>query len=420
VGNVSEALSFLWLSSWGRLRRISAFGALSAGMALYGDVVSPAREAVSTWTVAALAAAVLAVGALIWFTRPQRPLVERAPDGKRTATRKALPAPAAVARDTALFSLIAASLLGMTWAGQRWLADDKTSAGGGSLFVTLLPELQGLRADMRAVRGELANVKRETSEDPRKELANLGTPWTGDAFLEAVRTGDLRLIDLFLAGEMPVYSANSQGRSLPIMLSLNSSNPVEVLDRLLEAGVDINRIYEMSGGLGPVRTTLLGRAIERGNEDLALALLQRDADPNTAIQTFGVMGIAKSTFPLASAIQWQRWKTASALLQHKADPALGGYQAYREAQAVGSRVRDPAGQAALQRLLPQLEPSGSDGARVKDELRLAEVNTELNRVALAGLREMHGSSKRRMLDNRYNELQRERQALKARLGDKSP
>jgi hypothetical protein len=417
MGPLRETLSFLWLSSWWRLSRTGIFGAASAGIALYGDVVSPARNAISTWTLAALALAVAAIGALIWLARPHRPLVEIAPTGKRVLAARTLSARLNVVRDIAIFASVAALFLGVTWAGQSLVAGAGNADGDNtSLFATLVPELRGLRADVRAVREELSHVKRETSADPRKELANLGVAWTGDAMLESVRTGDLRVLELFLAGEMNVYNARSQGRPLPIMLALNDGNASEILQRLLDNGLDINHVYEMHGGLGPLRTTLLGRAIERGNDVLALALLEKDAKTDTPIQTFGVMGITKNTFPLASAIQWQRMDVAATLLEHGADPAQGDYLAYREAKALGTRVRSSADREKLDRLLTKLAPTGAAGAQIRDQLRLQEVNAELNQVALAGLREMSGSSRRRALDQRYNELQRERTELIAKLG----
>jgi hypothetical protein len=416
MDGLRETLNFLWLSSWTSLSRTGAFGAMSAGLALYGDVVSPARNAIATWTLAALLFAAAATIALLWLARPQRPLVETAPTGRRVLTPKTLPAPVGALRDIAIFGTLATLLLGATWAGERLVAD---GADGGadstSLFATLLPELRGLRADVRAVREELSNVKRETSADPRKELANLGVAWTGDAMLEAVRTGDLRVLELFLAGRMNLYNASSQGRPLPVMLALNDGNAPDVLQRLLDNGLDINHLYRVHGGLDPVRTTLLGRAIERGNDPLALALLEQDAKADTPIQTFGAMGITKDTFPLASAIQWQRLDVAATLLEHGADPAQGDYLAYREAKALGTRVRSSADREKLDRLLTRLAPNGAAGAQIRDQLRLQEVNAELNQVALASLREMSGSSRRRALDQRYNELQLERAALQGRL-----
>src|SRR5678815_614615 len=77
---------------------------------------------------------------------------------------------------------------------------------------------------------------------------------------------------LFLAGGMSPVQAVSQGRPLPVMLALNTSNPAEVVEALVAGGVDLNHTYEVPGGIRPVKTTLLGRAIEKGNVDLVRAL----------------------------------------------------------------------------------------------------------------------------------------------------
>lgn len=413
---LKETLLFLWLSSLHKLRRTSVLGAISAGLALYGDVVSPARDAVLRWTVLALLLAAASIAILVWVARRHRPLVEATAGGRRVLADRADVTSLAVTREVSLFAILALLMLGLTLTGQRTLAKPSASEGSGSLFATLLPALNGLRADMTEVKAELKQVKRETSEDPRKELANLGVAWNGDNFLEAVRTGDTRLISLFLQGEMPLYSASSQGRPLPVMLALNDSNARAVLDQLLRGGLDIDHYYEMPGGLGPVRTTLLGRALEKGNDDLALALLAKGADLAAPIQTFGTMGMTKDTFPLASAVQWQRWPVVAAMLEAHADISLGDYLAYREAVAVLPRVRAPAEREQLTALLPQLQPAGADGERLAAQMRLQEVNAELNKVALEGIREMRGSSRKLALDARYDELQKERAALMATTG----
>lgn len=54
------------------------------------------------------------------------------------------------------------------------------------------------------IKGEVQQGKREKSTDPRKELANMGVPWSMEAFTESVRNGDARTVELFLHGGMPV------------------------------------------------------------------------------------------------------------------------------------------------------------------------------------------------------------------------
>ena len=52
-------------------------------------------------------------------------------------------------------------------------------------------------------------VKKETSDNPREQLANLGVAWSGEAFHDAIQNHDLSTIELFLRGEMPLrYSGD--------------------------------------------------------------------------------------------------------------------------------------------------------------------------------------------------------------------
>lgn len=48
----------------------------------------------------------------------------------------------------------------------------------------------------------LQNVKKETSDDPRKELANQGILWERNALGSAISRGDLKVVQLFLDGGM--------------------------------------------------------------------------------------------------------------------------------------------------------------------------------------------------------------------------
>lgn len=53
-----------------------------------------------------------------------------------------------------------------------------------------------------SIEHNLQNVKKETSEDPRKELANRGIMWDRSALKSAVKAGDLKAVQLFLDGGM--------------------------------------------------------------------------------------------------------------------------------------------------------------------------------------------------------------------------
>lgn len=62
-------------------------------------------------------------------------------------------------------------------------------------------------------------VKEETSDNPRKELANLGINWSEESFVSALKQGDLPTIELFLKGGMdPANRSISYGGNSYIAL----------------------------------------------------------------------------------------------------------------------------------------------------------------------------------------------------------
>jgi hypothetical protein len=277
-------------------------------------------------------------------------------------------------------------------------------------------KLAAISTGVEDVDRQIALVKRETSADPRKELANLGVFWTVDAFFNAIRQGDERIVKLFLAGRMTTESPDSQGRPLPVVLALDNTNAPEMLGLLMDAGLDVNHSYEVAGALSRQRMTLLSRAIEKGATPLAEALIKHHADINAPIQSVGVMGLTRDTYPLAAAIHWQRLDIAELLLDAGADAGAGDYAAYREARALGERSNpDMESNRRLNTLMERLGPRGPNAARVGSELRLQEVEQSLNQVALAGLRAAPGSVERKRLDAEYDQLQVERAKLRREL-----
>lgn len=76
-------------------------------------------------------------------------------------------------------------------------------------------------------------VKRESSEDPVKELANMGQPWSEDGFREALDRKDLRSIRLYLSGGMG-------GESINLMRLMGTRN-YTALDLFEEFSVSASR-----------------------------------------------------------------------------------------------------------------------------------------------------------------------------------
>ena len=435
MGIFAEALRFSWLSAGHRLKQQSVFGLMSAALAVYSDVVSPIHDAVHLGAMISIGVGVIFLFVFLAISRHHVPLTARDANNKLTLIPKELPFTMLATRDVLELAVISSIFFLLTWGGQVLVArpqavEGKPASEPVSVFATLVPQLNGLRSDVAVVHTEVAAVhnevqsitkvlettKKETSDDPRKELANLGVTWTADNFLEAVKTGDMRTLHLFVAGGMSPVQAVSQGRPLPVMLALNTSNPAEVVEALVAGSLDLNHTYEVAGGISPVKTTLLGRAIEKGNVDLVRALLKHHIDVNAALQTFGTMGLARNTYPLASAVSWQQFEIAELLLDKGADPGVGDFAAYREAQSLVPRIRVDEARQKLQGLIPRLAPAGEAANRIESELRLRAVEAELNQVALESLRSPRGSSQRAESDRRYDQLQVERAALQQKLG----
>lgn len=87
----------------------------------------------------------------------------------------------------------------------------------------------GVLAD--SIDHNLQNVKKETSDDPRKELANQGILWDRGALHSAIVNGDVKVVQLFLDGGMKLSYLNvdvALGRNNQTMLNLLLQRVAEV------------------------------------------------------------------------------------------------------------------------------------------------------------------------------------------------
>jgi hypothetical protein len=274
-------------------------------------------------------------------------------------------------------------------------------------------KLGHIDGSVTTIESKVDALKPQIITDPRELLAKSGAQWTVDAFFDAIRRGDDKNVKLFLAGRMTTDVPDSQGRPIPVILALNTTNAPVMLDLLVASGLDVNRSYEVAGALRPQRMTLLSRAIERGSTPLVESLIKHHADVNSPIQTFGAMGLTRDTYPLAAAIYWKRVDIAQSLLDAGADPAAGDYAAYGEARALREKsTGDAELSGRLDAFIERLKPHGSAAARIEGQLRLQGIEQQLNQVALASLRAAPGSPERRKLDAEYDSLQIERTKLR--------
>ncbi|NMV37604.1 hypothetical protein [Ralstonia insidiosa] len=86
----------------------------------------------------------------------------------------------------------------------------------------------------------LLDIKNGKSDDPRVELKNIGVEWKPGNFLQASKDGDLRVLELFLKGGMPV-SAGFTDQQLPFyVVAENFPKAKDQLKLFKQYGVDLN------------------------------------------------------------------------------------------------------------------------------------------------------------------------------------
>jgi uncharacterized caspase-like protein len=210
---------------------------------------------------------------------------------------------------------------------------------------------------------------KEVLTDPKEILAKRGILWSTETFYDAVRSGDLETSKLFLAGHMSTAVPDHQGRTLPIVVALNQSNPDKVVDLLARSGVDLNARYDVWAPQGNHKKTLLERAIERGNLAVVKALLAHKVRLNDPMETFGQMGLTIRMPPLAAAIYWEHLDIAAEMLNAGADPWSGNYEAYKRAQ--DAVRKKPALAAQVDALMPRIAPPGAERARLDAQPQVA-------------------------------------------------
>jgi hypothetical protein len=100
------------------------------------------------------------------------------------------------------------------FAGAAFASEKQRGHGGvvASVFppaAALQRELNLLHQDNEQILGKLGTLKKETSDNPRKELFNQGMAWTNSAFGEVLRAGDVAAAALYLQGGMPIQESEA-------------------------------------------------------------------------------------------------------------------------------------------------------------------------------------------------------------------
>jgi len=118
-------------------------------------------------------------------------------------------------------------------------------------------------------------LKKETSDNPRKELANLGVTWSGHAFGEAVLNGDLKVVKLFISGGMNphIVHANYDRAVSWLMVRKKPKDTEEMLQLFIKSGMNVNAKLDLHYG----QTTLLAVALKENHYKLAKILIKNGA-----------------------------------------------------------------------------------------------------------------------------------------------
>lgn len=136
--------------------------------------------------------------------------------------------------------------------------------------------------DARAVQSALLDIGRKLdgiqsgkSSDPRVELKNIGVSWKQTEFEQASKRGDLRVVELFLQGGMPIHSSYSDVGASVALYIVNGDFPKqqEQFALLKKYGIDLDDRKTIQSKPGPTTPpNLYFHALETGKKEAAQAL----------------------------------------------------------------------------------------------------------------------------------------------------
>ena len=116
------------------------------------------------------------------------------------------------------------------------------------------------------------SVKQEVSADPQKELANLGVPWTREAYFMALVQGDIREARLFAAAGMPLQDPDY---AVCQLVQRKSPNFDAILDIIVAAGLNVKIPHQNCQNLREPPESLLTGAVRAANGPAIDSLLAR-------------------------------------------------------------------------------------------------------------------------------------------------
>lgn len=156
-------------------------------------------------------------------------------------------------------------------------------AGGGLIARTAPPlaELQvltGVADEVKATRIAVDHltdvVKRETSDDPQKELANRGIPWSAGSVREAIANRDAKTVTLFLQGGFPIATNDALRAQVGLLFRRKDWETAQPLVEVFSShGIDMLGAWARPEARNQV--TPLGAALDTRSHDALDWLLKR-------------------------------------------------------------------------------------------------------------------------------------------------
>lgn len=137
-------------------------------------------------------------------------------------------------------------------------------AANSSAVQRIQGDLGLINAKLEEISKKLDNVKKEVSDDPKKELANKGLPWKYEKFLESMYDKDYELVELYARGGMSVRNDDFS----MYMSSLWDSRNSEILLKN-KAFVDVVECPAVNQGSGSYAFYLEGARLEGKKEVIA-------------------------------------------------------------------------------------------------------------------------------------------------------
>lgn len=115
-------------------------------------------------------------------------------------------------------------------------------------------KLVSIDDNLTSIDRKVGDVKKETSENPRKELANLGLTWTGEDFHSSIMNNDREIIEMYFRGGMQIDRNYDNGYSdNTILLDMIFNKPKgweTTLEMAYAYGYDFNEAIFHHYGLG--------------------------------------------------------------------------------------------------------------------------------------------------------------------------